>query len=239
MTDINIKNNLAAAYRWLALNNMDDLTYTHLSARPDNTDYFYIYPFGLLFEEVTASCLLKVSLNGEILEGNEFQYNKTGYIIHGSIYKNRPDLNAIFHLHTIAGVAVSANPDGLLPISQFALHFYNQIAYHDYNSLALDNNIHGNDLIADLADKKVAILRNHGTLCCGKNIQEANFYTHHLEQACKVQIAATNNQNLININHDIAQQSVNDLLSFEKNLGERDWQAILRKLDRLKINYKI
>src|SRR4051794_4863165 len=106
--DDKIKEDLAYAYRILGHLGMDDHTYTHLSARPKGADYYYIYPFGYRFDEVTSSCLLKVSLNGEILEGKEKQYNKTGYVIHGSIYRNRSELNAIFHLHTIASLAVSA-----------------------------------------------------------------------------------------------------------------------------------
>src|SRR5690606_23145697 len=131
---------------------LDDLTYTHLSARPAGADYFFIYPFGLLFEETTASSLLKVDLNGKVLEGEEYQYNQTGYVIHGSIYRHRSDINAIFHLHTHAGVAVSAMKDGLLPATQWALHFYNGIAYHDYDSLALANESHEDRLVRDLAD---------------------------------------------------------------------------------------
>src|SRR4051812_45157351 len=105
---ISVKKNLSHAYQILAKLDMADHTYTHLSARPENADYYYIYPFGLRFEEVTEDNLLKVSLDGEILEGQEYQYNKTGYVIHGSIYKARKDINAIIHLHTIATVAVGS-----------------------------------------------------------------------------------------------------------------------------------
>ena len=114
---------LAAAYRILAMLKMDDLTYTHLSVRHPGEEVYYIYPFGLLFEEVTASSLLCVSLDGQVIEGSESDYNRTGYVIHGSIYKSRPDVNSIFHFHTTAGVAVSAMNCGLLPLSQFSLHF--------------------------------------------------------------------------------------------------------------------
>ena len=132
-----VRQNLAAAYRILAKFGMDDLTYTHLSARVPNEDCFYIHPLGLLFKEVTASQLLKVTFDGRVIEGSESQYNKTGYVMHGSVYQNRPDVNAIFHLHTTAGIAVSAMECGLLPISQFSFHFYNRLAYHNYNSLTL------------------------------------------------------------------------------------------------------
>jgi ribulose-5-phosphate 4-epimerase/fuculose-1-phosphate aldolase len=232
-----IRRELAAAYQMLALLSMDDLTYTHLSARAPDDNSFYIYPFGLLFEEVTASCLLRVSLDGEVLEGSEFQYNCTGYIIHGHIYQARSDIQAIFHFHTPAGVAVSAHPQGLLPLSQWALHFYNRIAYHAYDSLALVGT-QGQQLIADLAAYKALLMRHHGTLTCGSTLQEAFFYAYHLEQACKTQcLMLGQNANIPLLPPAICEKTVGDLLGFEKDLGRRDWQAMLRKLDRLGIKY--
>jgi ribulose-5-phosphate 4-epimerase/fuculose-1-phosphate aldolase len=228
---------LAAAYQICALLHMDDLTYTHLSARAPDGNSFYIYPFGLLFEEVTASNLLRVSLEGEVLEGSEYQYNRTGYIIHGHIYAARPDIQAIFHFHTPANVAVSAHPQGLLPLSQWALHFYNRIAYHDYNSLALETT-QGQKILADLANYKVLLMRHHGALTCGATIQEAFFYAWHLEQACKTQcLMLSQNTTIIPLSVETCEKAVTDLLSFEKNIGERDWQAMLRKLNRLNICY--
>ena len=229
--DSKIKADLANAYKIIAKLGMDDHTYTHLSARPKGANYYYIYPFGLRFDEVTPSCLLKVSLTGNVLEGREKQYNKTGYVIHGSIYRSRPELNSIFHLHTVATVAVSAMKSGLLPISQWALHFYENVTYHDYNALALDDTRQGDPLARDLADKKVMFLRNHGFISCGATIQEALFYCYHLELACKTQIAALScNAELIIPSHDICKQTCKDVLSFEKNLGERDWEAWVRLL---------
>jgi ribulose-5-phosphate 4-epimerase/fuculose-1-phosphate aldolase len=229
--DSKIKADLANAYKIIAKLGMDDHTYTHLSARPKGANYYYIYPFGLRFDEVTPSCLLKVSLTGNVLEGREKQYNKTGYVIHGSIYRSRPELNSIFHLHTVATVAVSAMKNGLLPISQWALHFYENVTYHDYNALALDDTRQGDPLARDLADKKVMFLRNHGFISCGTTVQEALFYCYHLELACKTQIAALScNAELIIPSHDICKQTCKDVLSFEKNLGERDWEAWVRLL---------
>ncbi len=161
-----IKQDLAYAYQILAHLKMDDHTYTHLSARAMEEEQYYIYPFGLRFEEVRADNLLKVSLDGKIIEGKEYQYNKTGYVIHGNIYKHRPDIKAVFHLHTPASVAVSAMKDGLLPISQWALHFYEQMAYHSYNSLALDSAVHGPDLVRDLGSYNTMLLRHHGMITC-------------------------------------------------------------------------
>ena len=231
MKDKTIKENLALAYRILAHLKMDDLTYTHLSARSSDGNSFYIYPFGTFFAEVTPSSLLEVDFNGTVLHGKEYQYNKTGYIIHSLIYRKRSDINAIFHLHTIPGVAVSAMKQGLLPISQFALHFYNNIKYHDYNSLALQETA-GENIVSDLEDQYVMFLRNHGTLTCGKTIHEAMFYTNHLEKACRVQVAAlaVGLENLVIPNDIICKQSNDDLLNFEKDLGMRDWLALKRNI---------
>lgn len=196
-------------------------------------DAYFIYPLGLMFEEVTASSLLKVSLDGEVLAGEEAQYNRTGYVIHGSLYKYRSDVNAIFHLHTVAGIAVSALKEGLLPLSQFSYHFYNRHAYHDYDALALDTGRHGHRLANDLAHHKALLLRNHGTLTCGETIQEAFFYAYYLEQACRTQCAALScGQEVVLPNAIVCEQAARDMRNFEKDLGQRDWQAMLRRLER-------
>ena len=228
---ISVREDLATAYQILAYLKYDDHTYTHLSAR-DVTDQnaFYIYPFGLRFEEVEPQSLLKVTLDGEVQEGQEYQYNKTGYVIHGAIYKYRPDIQAVFHLHTPESLAVSALAAGLLPISQWALHFYDRISYHAYDSLAL-NVEQGQHLIHDLGNNNVMLLRNHGMITCGKTIQEAMFYTYHLQKACETQcLMLSMGKKYIVPSREICEQAVSDLLSFEKNLGERDWQAWKRFL---------
>jgi ribulose-5-phosphate 4-epimerase/fuculose-1-phosphate aldolase len=230
---------LAAAYRILAMLKMDDLTYTHLSARYPGEDVYYIYPFGLLFEEVTASSLLRVSLEGNVLEGSESDYNRTGYVIHGSIYKSRPDINAIFHFHSTAGIAVSAMSCGLLPLSQFSLHFYNRIAYHAYDSLALDSKRQGANMIKDLGDKKALFLQNHGTLACGATLHEAFLYAYFLEQACKVQCAALAGGQKVSVpQKKVCEQAAKDLREFEPDFGIRDWTALLRKLERTDPSYR-
>lgn len=235
----NLRVQLAAAYRILADQKMDDLTYTHLSARLPGSDAYFIYPFGLLFEEVTASNLLKVSLEGEVLEGEESQYNQTGYVIHGSIYKKRPDINAVFHLHSTASIAVSAMEGGLLPLSQFSMHFYNKLAYHSYDSLALENERQGDRLAQDLGDKKAMLLCNHGSLTCGETIHEAYLYMHFLEQACRVQCAAlSGNQQVILPPHNVCEQASQDVRDFEPDFGIRDWNALLRRVDRIDQSYK-
>jgi len=235
-----VRQNLAAAYQLMALFGYDDLTFTHLSARVPNAQEFFILPFGLLFSEVTASNLLKVDFDGNVLEGQEYQYNKTGYVIHGSIYKHRPDLNAAFHLHTQSGIAVSAMREGLLPLSQWALHFYDRVSYHEYNSLALTAEAHELGLVKDLGTNKVMFLRNHGILTCGTTIHEAYIYLHHLHQACETQCKAmAAREQLILPDKTTCEKTVNDLLSFEADIGQRDWQALLRLLKRKGINYEV
>lgn len=227
-----IKTNLSRAYHILSHLGLDDHTYTHLSARPAEADYFYIYPFGLRFEEVTSENLMKVSLDGKVLEGEEYQYNDTGYTIHRSLYKARPDINAIFHTHSPASVAVSSMKAGLMPISQWALHFYGKMSYHGYNSLALDDD-YGAQIGRDLGDNFSMLLRNHGSITSGRTIWEAMFYTYHLEKACAAQVLALGaGAELVMPPYDVALKAVEDLLNFEKDLGARDWAAWVRLIER-------
>ncbi len=235
MTDSNaeIKKNLAYAYRINAHLGLDDHTYTHLSSRSAEGDSFYIYPFGLRFEEVTPDTLLKVDFDGHVLEGEEEQYNKTGFVIHGNIYKARQDINSIFHTHTESTAAVSAMTQRLMMTSQWALHFYGKVAYHDYDSLAL-NHEQGDQLVNDLSDKYVMLMCNHGALMCGRTVHEAMFYTYHLEKACRTQCAAlaAGADNLTVPSKEICERTVQDIHGFEGDLGIRDWKAWVRKMRR-------
>ncbi|MCP4475908.1 MAG: hypothetical protein GY821_15350 [Gammaproteobacteria bacterium] len=234
-----LRENLAMAYRLLAHLNMDDATYTHLSARLPGSDSFYILPFGQFFCEVTASSLIEVDFTGQVLQGEEYQYNRTGYVIHGNIYRARPEINAVFHLHITAGVAVSALKAGLLPISQFALHLYQRIAYYDYQSLELSFD-KGCDLVKTLGQKRVMMLRNHGTLTCGNTLHETFFYSYHLEQACRVQCQLNHvkTADLVIPSAAMCQQANHDLLNFEEDLGRRDWLAWQRLVSRLYPDYR-
>lgn len=225
-----VRYNLATAYHILAKLNLDDLTYTHLSARVPGKDSFYIHPLGMLFEEVTAENLLQVSCDGDVLEGVEQSPNQTGFVIHSSIYKARPDIQAIFHLHTSAGVAVSAMREGLMPLSQFSFHFYNRMAYHRYDALALNKDHHGKRLVTDLGEHNNMILENHGTISCGGTIHQAMFYAYYLEQACRVQVMAMGaSKNVIMPPQEVCEQAAKDMRNFELDLGYRDWIALKRK----------
>lgn len=226
-----IRTDLVLAYKAIAHLGWDDLTYTHLSARIPGTSTFLIQPFGLLFEEVTPESLIELSFEGEVIDRAHQSCNHTGYVIHGSIYKARPDLNAIFHLHTVDGVAVSIMQDGLMPLSQFALHFYNRMGYHDYGSLALQFHGQGDQVAADLGVHKALMLKNHGTLTCGETIHEALLYAYFLEKACQVQVKCLAAGRNLNIPApEICEKAAQELRAFEPNFGYRDWQAWQRKL---------
>jgi ribulose-5-phosphate 4-epimerase/fuculose-1-phosphate aldolase len=159
---------LAFAYKIFAHLGWDDATYTHLSARVPGKDTFLIQPFGLMYHEVTPDNLIEIDFNGHVVDEINASYNSTGYVIHASIYKKRHDLNAIFHLHTIAGVTISTMECGLVPISQFSFHFYNKVSYHDYNSLSLDFHNQGTvvyQALAETLEKDLAVSGGSGILC--------------------------------------------------------------------------
>lgn len=231
MPDNLIREDLATLYRIVYELGLDDHTYTHMSSRSQSLNSYYILPFGLRFEEVTKNNLMHISLSGNIIQGQEKQYNKTGYILHGEIYKQRSDIKTILHVHTPEIVAISCIKDGLMPLSQWSYHFYNKIAYHEYNSLLLDATKQGIKLVSDLGDKNVMIMRNHGALTCGRTIHEALFYLYHLQMAAKTQIyTLSQNKDLLVPSKEILESSVHDLLNFEEDLGRRDWAAWVRKI---------
>lgn len=226
-----LREDLKLAYRIFSHLGWDDLTYTHISARLPGSDTFFIQPFGLLFEEVVPECLIELSMDGKTLHDVHSTFNHTGYVIHGSIYSRRPDINAIIHLHTVDGVAVSAMQEGLMPMSQFALHFYEKLSYHDYGSLALQFHGQGDALAQDLGQNKAMMLSNHGTLTCGTNLAEAVLYAYFLEKACQVQVRAmSGGKGVIMPSHEICKKAARELREFEPDFGARDWKAWKRKL---------
>ncbi|MCC5861506.1 MAG: class II aldolase/adducin family protein [Gammaproteobacteria bacterium] len=181
--------NLAACYRLVALYGWDDLVFTHISARvPGRHDAFLVNRYGDLFEEVTASSLVKVDLEGRILEG-EGPVNPAGFIIHSAIHEARQDAECVIHLHSRAGVAVAAQAEGLLPISQISLFPLASLAYHDYEGVALNPEEKAR-LVADLGQCGAMLLRNHGTLALGPSIADAFLLMYTLERACETQVLA-------------------------------------------------
>jgi ribulose-5-phosphate 4-epimerase/fuculose-1-phosphate aldolase len=185
-----IRVDLAAAYRMVAYYGWDDLIFTHLSARiPGDEHQFLLNPYNLMFEEVTASSLVKVDVNGNPVEPTPFITNPAGFTIHSAIHMARDDAHAVMHLHTPHGQAVSAHAEGLLPLTQTAMAVRGDLAFHDYEGIAVDLS-ERERLVADLGEKNAMILRNHGTLTVGKNVGECFVRLYFLERACQAQIMA-------------------------------------------------
>jgi ribulose-5-phosphate 4-epimerase/fuculose-1-phosphate aldolase len=185
-----IRVDLAAAYRMVAHYGWDDLIFTHLSARiPGAEHHFLLNPYNLMFEEVTASSLVKVDVNGNPVDPTPFITNPAGFTIHSAIHMAREDAHAVMHVHTPAGQAVSAHKEGLLPLTQTAMLIRNDVAFHDYEGVAVDLS-ERDRLVADLGTKNAMILRNHGTLALGKNVGECFVRLYFLERACQAQVMA-------------------------------------------------
>src|SRR2546425_5362840 len=181
---------LAAAYRLVAIYGWDDLIFTHISARvPGSEHHFLLNPYGMMFEEVSASNLVKVDLDGDKVMDSPYFINPAGFTIHSAVHAAREDALCVIHLHTEYGVAVSAQKNGLLPVSQQSLFALASLAYHEYEGLALKE-AEKSRLVADLGDKAYMILRNHGLLTIGKTPAEAFLSVYILERACRIQILA-------------------------------------------------
>jgi ribulose-5-phosphate 4-epimerase/fuculose-1-phosphate aldolase len=185
-----IRVDLAAAYRLVAYYGWDDIIFTHLSARvPGPEHHFLLNPYNLMFEEVTASSLVKVGMDGLPVEPSPFITNPAGFTIHSAIHMARPDAQAVMHLHTPHGQAVSAHSEGLLPLTQTAMLIRDDVAYHDYEGVAVDLD-ERERLIVNIGDKGAMLLRNHGTLALGETVGEAFLKLYFLERACEAQILA-------------------------------------------------
>jgi ribulose-5-phosphate 4-epimerase/fuculose-1-phosphate aldolase len=233
---------LAACYRLIALNGMDDLLATHISARiPGPDDYFLINPYGLLFCQVTASNLVKVDLDGNILSNTSYGINPAGFVIHSAIHGARPDVACIIHTHTVAGMAIACLEDGLLPLSQKSLRFYNRIAYHDYEGKSDDLDERAR-LVRDMGSKNALILRNHGLLTCGPTIGRAYHAMLNLEKSCKVQLEAMQSGGkLIQLSPAVqehaARQHERDDVQGEGGRPDM-WPALLMMLDKIDPSYR-
>jgi ribulose-5-phosphate 4-epimerase/fuculose-1-phosphate aldolase len=231
---------LAAAYRLVALYGWDDLIFTHISARvPGPEHHFLINPYGMMFDEITASSLVKVDLDGNIVMDSPYQINPAGFTIHSAIHAAREDALCVMHLHTVAGVAVSAQKNGLLSISQQSLFPLASIGYHDYEGLAL-NEDEKPRLVDDLGDKNNLILRNHGLLTVGDSPAEAFLAMYTLQRSCEVQLLdQSGGSELISIPRPILDGITAQAKVVTKGLGGRlVWPGLLRKLDRTDTSYR-
>ena len=231
---------LAALYRLVALYGWDDLVFTHISARvPGEDNHFLLNPYGLLFEEIKASDLVKIDLDGNIVSETEHFVNAAGFTIHSAVHGNGQHNHAVIHTHSNDGVAVSAQEHGLLPISQTAMVIRNECAYHDYEGIAL-NHDERERLLNDLGDKHCMILRNHGLLATGATCADAWFRLFFLERACTMQIKALSGGSKLNMVPDDVIELVTDQgqMASEQGIGNLAWPALIRKLDKIDISYK-
>src|SRR5438093_1840411 len=195
-----VRTDLAAAYRALAMYGWDDLVFTHISMRvPGPEHHFLINPYGMLFEEITASSLVKIDLQGRKVEESPYEVNPAGFNIHSAIHAAREDAKCVLHLHSLDGIAVSAQPEGLLPVSQQSIFVLASLAYHDYEGVAL-NTEERPRLVRDLGDKNFLMLRNHGLITVADNIPDAFLFMYLFQAACKIQIRAqAGGSNLIRV----------------------------------------
>jgi ribulose-5-phosphate 4-epimerase/fuculose-1-phosphate aldolase len=228
-----VRVDLAAAYRLAARNGWTDLIYTHISARvPGSDDHFLINPFGLAFEEITASSLVKIDHEANIVGASDYPVNGAGFVIHHAVHAARPELQCVIHLHTDAGIALSMLECGLLPLSQHALMFHNRIGYHGYEgfALAMDEQ---QRLVRDLGANRALILHNHGTLTAGGSVAEAYVRMTYLERAARTQLAAmAASDRLVLPPEQVAEDTARTHASLPWPLGEKEWPPLLRMLDR-------
>jgi len=234
--------NLAAAYRLVAFYGWDDLVDTHISARVPGPDHhFLINPYGLMFDEITASSLVKVDLHGNQLTKSEYSINPAGFTIHSAIHEVREDAGCVMHLHTPDGTAVASCMEGLLPLNQTAQLVTGDLAYHDYEGIALDHDERPR-LQRDLGSKNHMLLRNHGTLTVGRSVASAFERMFHLERACTMQVrtrmlgptAYPVDRAVIEKNEKL----VSNLDAMERRATQLVWPPLLRKLDRIDPGYK-
>jgi ribulose-5-phosphate 4-epimerase/fuculose-1-phosphate aldolase len=232
---------LAAAYQLAAIFKWTDLIYTHFSARLPGHDEFLINPYGLMFEEITASNLIRIGHDGRILDDPlELGYNEAGFVIHGCVHEARPEAQCVIHTHTRAGVAVSAMKCGLLPISQHAMRVQRQVTYHDYEGIALDMD-ERTRMAGDLGKtSKAMILRNHGLLTLGVAVREAFELMYYLDCACQIQVDAMAGgmENVIGMSKHAGDTAAEQFERHGRPSTHKDWPALLRLLDRRGCNYR-
>jgi len=236
-TEWRVRGDLAALYRLVAHHRWTDFVYTHISARlPGPDHHFLINKYGVNFHEMRASDLVRIDLDGNVVETSgksSRDVNAAGFTIHSAIHMARPDLLCVVHTHSTAGIAVSAMTEGLLPLSQHAMKFYNRIAYHDYEGVALDLG-ERERLVRDLGRHKTMIMRNHGLLAAGTSIAEAFHQLYMLERACAAQVAALSCGRALTIPpHDVCQHASDQFKSFEDDEAHYAmlWGAALRLIE--------
>ena len=232
-----VRVDLAAAYRLVSRYGWEDLVFTHISARvPGTEDQFLINPYGLFFDEITASSLVKIDQEGNKLEDTPFSVNAAGFIIHSAIHAVRHDAKCVLHTHTANGVAVSTQRAGLLPISQHSLFVLNSVGYHDFEGPALDADEKPR-LQADLGDNRCLILRNHGLLTVGETVADAFVNMYYLEASCQIQVRAqSGGGELISVPKEVMDRGYASAVANQRKNGGQGklvWPGLLRRLDRM------
>jgi ribulose-5-phosphate 4-epimerase/fuculose-1-phosphate aldolase len=239
-TEQEIREDLAAAYRLIALFGMTDLVFTHLSARlPGEGHRFLVNPYGLLFEEITASSLVEVDAEGEPKQATTWPVNPAGFVIHSAVHRERHDAMCVMHTHTLAGMAVAAQKGALLPLNQMSMEFDGRVAIHGYEGVAADDNLSERErLVRDLEDKPCMILRHHGLMTVGQTVAEAFYWMYYLEQACRIQLAAQSSGAELDLPSAQTVERTRAQFSMGPTKGWLPWQALRRKLDREQPDYR-
>lgn len=233
---------LAACYRLVAMFGWEDLVYTHITARvPGTKAEFLINPYGVFFDEITASSLVKIDQGGQKLEESPFPVNPAGFVIHSAIHAARHDAKYVLHTHTLNGIAVSAQAEGMLPVSQHAIAVLTSLGYHDFEGVALRDDEKPR-LVADLGPHTYLILRNHGLLTVGETAAEAFVATYYLETSCAIQVRAqSGGRELIHVPKEIIETSYAQMQSAGRprsRRGDLIWPGLLRRLDRHDPSYR-
>ena len=235
---------LAAAYRLVALFHWDDLVFTHITAKIPGTEHFLINPYGLMFDEITASSLIKIDIAGKVLQETSFPINPAGFTIHSAVHAARHDAQCVMHTHTLNGVAVSAQKRGVLPISQQSIFILSDLGYHDYEGVALRDEEKPR-LVADLGGHGFLMLRNHGLLTVGADIATAWQRMYFFEATCAIQIRAQAGGTLADgalfeVDPAIIASAAEQARGASRGIGPREllWPGLLRRLDRSDPSYR-
>ncbi|ATJ89482.1 MULTISPECIES: class II aldolase/adducin family protein [Acetobacter] len=239
-TEQALREELAAAYRLMALFNMTDLVYTHLSVRlPGESHRYLVNPYGLLFEEITASSLVIVDADGQPRQETSWPVNPAGFVIHSAIHRSRPDAACVMHSHTVAGMVVAAQDQKILPLNQMNIEFYGAVGFHGYEGIAADDNLSERErLVRDLGTHCGLILQNHGLLTVGATVAQAFYRMYYMEQACRIQIAAQATGMPLHIPSEEKILRTKKQFDDDPDQGQLIWQALRRKLDREQPDYK-
>ena len=236
-----IRVDLAAAYRLVAYFHWDDLVFTHITARvPGPEHHFLINPYGMMFDEITASSLVKIDMQGKKVVDNPWPVNPAGFVIHSAIHAARHDVQCVLHTHTLDGVAVAAQKNGVLPLSQQSIFVLQSLAYHDYEGVALRDEEQPR-LVADLGNNNFLMLRNHGLLTCGRSVPEAFQLMYLFESTCAIQVRAqAGGGELIPILQEIIDTAVEQarLVSNGHGPDKLVWPGLLRRLDRMDASFR-